>query len=963
MLMAMSLNAAAQNSPDEGRMVLQLEHYFAKYKPKDAVFINAPKMLNYELNNTKRTLLIHVDGTFAQQEFTPKITQHIYSKLASDLPKPYKKYKIAVMTNGMAIENLVPGCLTGDPNQSRAWGDINYEGRPWVQDVSLPITITHGLQNRHLSVWASHGRYYDVKKDEWKWQRPNLFGTNEDLFTQTIVVPYLIPMLENAGAIVFTPRERDWQKNEVIVDNDTKGYSTYQETNNGKEWEAAPNPGLNWHSGTYNDGENPFTAGTARIAKSTKRKNKYSEISYQPTFNEAGRYAVYVSYQTVENSVDDAHYTVWHQGEKTNFYVNQQMGGNTWVYLGTFDFDKGCNEFNRVVLTNQSDNGHGSMVTADAVRFGGGLGNIQRGGKVSTLPRCLEGARYAAQWAGMPYSVYSSKSGQDDYGDDINTRSMMTNYLAGGSCYVPTKDGEKVPFELSLAIHSDAGYDKLGTGLIGSLAICTTSFNDGRLNAGISRMTSKDMANTLLNSINNDIQKKYGKWATRGIWDKNYSETRVPEVPSCIIETLSHQNFPEMMLAQDPHFRFTLARSLYKGILRYIADVHGTSCIVTPLAPHHFRIEQTNINEVRLRWNDVKDSLEETAQPTGYLVYTAAGPGSFDNGTYVQSNQYTIQLQPDMLYRFKVVAVNRGGKSFPTEELCALLHPGATSTVMIANAFHRLSAPAIRNTDTEQGFDLDEDAGVTAGKTAGWVGRQQDFDRASMGTEGPGGLGDSGNEMAGYFVAGNDFDYTTTHAEAIQSANLYNILSCSSEAIETGETDLKRYQVLDLILGLNRNKEYALRNCPTFPTLLQSSLKRYAQAGGKLIVSGSYIGTDNTDTEHQQFINSLLKCQSAGSNTAQNDSVIGMGTTLTYFHQLNDTHYAATSTDKLLPVNQGTGSNAFTAMRYTDDGDAAVAYNGNDYKSFTMGFPFECIRDANKRAAIMRVILSFLLKK
>ena len=32
--------------------------------------------------------------------------------------------------------------------------------------------------------------------------------------------PYIIPMLENAGAIVYTPRERDWQRNEVIVDND-----------------------------------------------------------------------------------------------------------------------------------------------------------------------------------------------------------------------------------------------------------------------------------------------------------------------------------------------------------------------------------------------------------------------------------------------------------------------------------------------------------------------------------------------------------------------------------------------------------------------------------------------------------------------------------------------------------------------------------------------------------------------
>ncbi len=34
------------------------------------------------------------------------------------------------------------------------------------------------------------------------------------------MLPYLVPMLENSGAVVMLPRERDVQKNEVIVDND-----------------------------------------------------------------------------------------------------------------------------------------------------------------------------------------------------------------------------------------------------------------------------------------------------------------------------------------------------------------------------------------------------------------------------------------------------------------------------------------------------------------------------------------------------------------------------------------------------------------------------------------------------------------------------------------------------------------------------------------------------------------------
>ena len=67
------------------------------------------------------------------------------------------------------------------------------------------------------------------------------------------------------------------------------------------------------------------------------------------------------------------------------------------------------------------------------------MGNIVRGGTVSGLPRFLEGARYAVQWAGAPWSVVSKSNGSNDYNDDINCRSLMTNWLAGGSCYLPER--------------------------------------------------------------------------------------------------------------------------------------------------------------------------------------------------------------------------------------------------------------------------------------------------------------------------------------------------------------------------------------------------------------------------------------------------------------------------------------------------------------------------------------------
>ena len=97
------------------------------------------------------------------------------------------------------------------------------------------------------------------------------------------------------------------------------------------------------------------------------------------------------------------------------------------------------------------------------------MGNIERGGYTSGLPRCLEGARYYAQWAGAPYKVYGGRKGENDYADDINTRSLMTNWLGGGSVYMPAKNGKHVPIELSLALHSDAGYNKDGKSTVGAL--------------------------------------------------------------------------------------------------------------------------------------------------------------------------------------------------------------------------------------------------------------------------------------------------------------------------------------------------------------------------------------------------------------------------------------------------------------------------------------------------------------
>ena len=842
------------------------------------------------VDNKNHTVTITLGEEFAQQDITEKLVNKTYKKIKKSLPRQYNKHKLIVMANGMPIEDYIPG-RKSDNEYDSYWDGIDYKGKPWVSNISKPNNISLGLSNRHIALWASHGRYYDQKKGFWKWQRPNLFCTTEDLFTQTIVVPYLIPMLENAGATVFTPRERDWQTKEIIVDND-KGVSAegswYGEHTEKEPWTDTGERGFGFRNGILRDGENPFTMGTARMIRTTKKEDKAIAI-WQPNFKEEGRYAVYVSYQTMPKSVDDAHYIVRHKGQETHFIVNQKMGGGTWVYLGTFDFDKGENPFNCVALTNQSK--RKGVVTADAVRFGGGMGNIERGGDISHMPRCLEAARYYAQWAGAPYSIYGNKTGTDDYAEDINTRSLMTNWLAGGSPYVPTKEGKNVPIELSLAVHSDAGYERDGKSLVGSLAICTTSFNDGRLNSGISRFASQDFIEALRSNVTRDLSKKYKRWNWRYLWDRNYSETRLPEVPSAIIETLSHQNFPDMKLGQDPNFKFTMARSIYKTILRYVSQMHRRPCIVQPLQPHLFKATLTGDNKVKLSWKAQDDELEPTAVPTSYNIYVAAGSGGFDDGTNVRGTSYTMELEPGVMYRFKVTAVNRGGESFPTSTLSAYYQPGATKTAMVINGFSRLSAPAVRDNIHEQGFDIEEDAGVSYGLTAGWSGKQQCFNKSTMGSTEPNGLGYSGNEMVGNFVMGNTFDYVYTHADAIAATKKYNVVSCTSETVESGIVDLINYDVVDLALGLQKYDANSTVFYKSIPSMLRNKLSAYVLGHGKLIASGAYIGSDLQHDDERVWLESTLKVAYGGAiHTDTISGIKGMGTEFDFYRQLNPTH-------------------------------------------------------------------------
>ncbi len=460
--------------------------------------------------------------------------------------------------------------------------------------------------------------------------------------------------------------------------------------------------------------ENPFRQGSYETMESERQAN--ASIQWVPEIPEAGEYAVYISYHASSENVTDALYRVHHLGGVTEFSINQQMGGATWIYLGKFSFARGLNmDQGRVVLINEGSK-RGKKITADAVKFGGGMGNIARNGFTSMRPRYQEGARYYLQYAGMPDTLVWKLNDSNDYNDDYQSRGEWVNYLMGtpsGPKANRNAKGLGIPVDLSFAFHTDAGITDNDT-VIGTLGIYSTAYDKGRFPEGLSKMASRDLTDLVQSQIVEDLRASFDPaWTRRGMWDKGYSEAFRPNVPSMLLELFSHQNFLDMRFGQEPMFRFHVSRSIYKGMLKFLEIQYGIEYIVQPLPVDNFRTGIAEDGSIELHWKAVSDPLEPTAEAESYMVYTRINGGGFDNGTAVSTPYFVLeQVQPDSIYSFKVSAVNEGGESFPSEVLSVCHASESLGTIAIINAFDRTSGPAWFDDEQHAGFMNMVDQGV-----------------------------------------------------------------------------------------------------------------------------------------------------------------------------------------------------------------------------------------------------------
>lgn len=937
----------------------------------------ATRIDSIRVDEADGTLRIFLNDAFGYRPVRDSTVARVYRAIGRRLGRTGQDYRITLRAGRYPFEDLVP-------NHYRDPGDIDYRRIPLgqtprprlVTPLNRPWHAPRGLEGRYIAMWPSHGWYYNPSIDAWSWQRARVFRTVEDLLPFAFIEPYLAPMLENAGAHVLMPRERDLQINEVIVDNDDGDSLAYRETG---PWQTAPDSAFGRGMPPYHEGETPFAMGTARRIATDSVTS--AAVRWIPDLPERGDYRVSVAWPRDSLAVSDAEYAVYHAGGVSRFRVDQRIGAGTWIYLGRFTFPAGRNpDSARVVLSNRSEeNGH---VVADAVRFGGGMGNVARNGRTSGRPRFMEGARYWMQYAGIPDTlVYNITAAPDsDYVDDYRGRAEWVNWLAGAP-YGPNKrrsaSGLGIPVDLSLAFHTDAGRTP-DDSTIGTLMIFSTT--DARRETlfpdGVSRLAARDLGDIMQTELTRDLRARYrADWTRRSLWDRRYSEAFRPNVPAALLELLSHHNYADMAYALDPRFRFDAARAIYKGILRFLETQSGEPLVVQPLPVDHLEATWNAPGKLRVRWSPRVDSLEASAVPDHYVVHLRRGGGGFDNGLPVQRTELVLDdLEPGVVYSVMVRAVNGGGASMPSEKLAAAWLPNAP-TVLVVNGFDRVSGPAGLESGDLAGFAGFVDEGVADRIDFSTVGDQYGFDRTGgFRNNDAAGHGASFSDLEETLSGGNRFDYPAVHGRAILAAG-YGFASVSDETLISGRIDPAPYPAIDLILGEEkatpRPGNSGVVDFEPFPSALQAVLAAYLDRGGSMLVSGAYVGRSlvkgtEKDDPRRSFARDVLRLRWHAGHAARTGRVMAIDSTfwplerpLAYNVAHRPDHYRVEAPDAIAPAD----SLGRTILRYAENHlSAAIAWEG-PYRVIVAGFPLETIPDTADRRALLGAMVRWLMRE
>ena len=571
--------------------------------------------------------------------------------------------------------------------------------------VDLPGEGEGALSGKAVYLSQCHGWTWYDSLDAFSTQRGALFETVEDFHNPEGANQYLTRYLENAGARVYTTRERDLQSAMAIADNDGEGYSeSGSDFEDGLEGFEDASP-WSW-------GENPFDWGTTRRFPA----DGGSVATWEPAVPEDGVYAVYVSWDADSTHASDAHYRITHPGGVLDRTFDQTVHGSTWQYVETLWLTEGTSL--TVELIADSDEA-GAYLSADAVRIGGGVGDVRRNDELTGRPRWEESAILYTQFNGAPSSVYDPYSDGD--GSDPSSRSRWAAWEH------PT--GEDAVY---LSWHSNAG---------GGVGTSTYTYEGS---AGDAVDGSEDFAELVQTELVDTFQLLWDPdWTDRGTRQAAFSEVNPShnsEMPAALVELAFHDDEDDAAYLKDPHFRRDAARAMYRAIVAYFAAEDGVSPVYLPEPPMALSVRSTSSEAVEVSWEDGPVGFPWGDAAESYLVQTSTDGRSWDAGLEVATSP--VALAVDGLTFVRVSALNEGGASFPSEVLGARPTDGEVPVLLVA-AFDRLE---------ESNLPLD-DLGGSLGEL-----RRMDLTRT------------------------NNFDIAVAHGLAIDAAN-WAFDSTSDEAL------------------------------------------------------------------------------------------------------------------------------------------------------------------------------------
>jgi hypothetical protein len=772
------------------------------------------------------------------------------------------------------------------------------------------------LSGKTIYLSQCHGFYWNSDFQKWVTQRGNHFGIVEDLVNPEAANQILIRYLLNAGAQVFPLREFDINTKMVIVDNDDPENKTdgiYEESGDG--FGTSVLKGFKNGIAPYYGEANPFEQGTNRYVNVVSG-NPTAYARWTPEIPESGFYNIYVSYSSHETRAFDAHYVVKHPAGETSLRINQKQHGATWVFLGNYYFDKGLDpETGSVILLNDSEETGNIVISADAVRFGGGMGDVARGsgtgisdGPVSNRARFEECCRYYAQFSGAPAdTVYDTSSG--DNSDDVSCRSRFAAWHH--------EQGE------------DAVFVSWHTNAFNGNARFTSSYIYGDTDPGCcyepsATEGSEKLVQFLHNEIVADIQKYYDpQWKEHGkgiytAWFGELNPKYNPEMPAALIEVAFHDNETDASYIKDPQFRKTAARAFYHGIVRYFADRDNKPVHLIPEPPAGVYVKAAGNNQLKVTWNS-PENQEEEDPPSGYRIYTSRNGRDFDNGTdVIDSNEYLLSNPESYSTVYvKVTTVNEGGESFPSPVAGAMVLPESKkSDVLIVSAFDRMDSEMLIKDDQTP-----------------W---------------------NNGIVERMFLKRMNAYDYIVRYGEALaQNSTAFD--SAWHDAVS--EKMLNDYKLVIFECG---EESYSDQN---FSSEYQSIIKKFLENGGDLVVSGSEVlknldfkGTDQDKSFAHDFLKTGYMDDDAETYAVEGIETDPFTMDLGVIDFDDGKHgcYDADSPDILIPFN---GAKPF--LNYSAVGIAATYYKG-DFSVIVLGFPFETVYNPSQAEKLMSAIIEAL---